>query len=311
MTDITSDQIRVGEALYRAEAHLAASVQLYGKGRKPDALLQAARPVTDILPELETELRSTGEALDRFFAATGQVGAAIRRNDKPRALRKALREVVDSRRELLKVAVGAAAVKDPRYSSSVSLALLERIPARYRAAVEDEDLGAYQDAYAVADSAGDLIHDANGGRLEKLEQLTTALYGAFPAPEPPPKLARPEDVEKLIEEIAAVAVEGLGATVVTSTLTDSLARVDKVLGDVLVSYEKGLAPLSARLAASLFVRSYDPVRHDLAAQDPDAEARLTALLGFELRKAINEGAPPEKVRALATEAHELLTASRS
>ena len=311
MTEITSDRIRVGEALYRAEAHLAASVQLYGKGRKPDALLQAARPVTDILPELETELRSAGEALDRFFAAVGQVGAAVRRNDKPRALRKALREVVDSRRELLTAAVGAAIARDERYASSVAVALLERIPARYRAAVDDEDLGAYQDTYAAADSAGDLIHDANGGRIESLERMVTALYGAFPAPEPPPKLARPEDVEALIEEIATACVDGLGAIRVTSTLGDSLARVDKVLGDVLVSYEKGLAPLSARLAASLFVRSYDPVRHDLAAEDPDAEARLTALLGFELRKAINEGVPPETVRALATEAHELLIAARS
>lgn len=307
MTAFGTDEVRIGEAIYRAEGHLAASCKLYGAGRKADALLQAARPATDLLPSLEMDLRRAEGSLQGFFAATAEIGAAIRRNEKPRALRRALKNVEKTKWELLTAALGPIAEDPaPPYRASVALALLDQVPDIYRAAVDDEHLGGYHNAFVLADTAADLLTSSHDGRSERLNALVASLTAAFPDIDPPSRLVRPDDVKALVREIAAEAVEGLGAIRSTWTLHDSLRRVDRLVGDVLVSYERGLAPLSARLAANLFVRAYDPVRRELGAAAPDVEARLTALLGFELRRAINEGAPPDRVRALATEAHELL-----
>lgn len=309
MSGFGADEIRIGEAIFRAEGHLAVSCELYGAGRKADALLQAARPATDILPSLEMDLRGADAALRGFFAATARIGAAIRRNEKPRGLRRALREVERASRGLLEAAVGTV-VNDPSpsFRASVGIALLDRVSERYRRAVEEEDLGEYQNAYVCAHTGTDLLVEA-GGRVGSLNEVAGSLRAAFPGVEPPERLVRPGDVQRIVDAISELAIEELGAIRLSWTLADSLGRIDRLLGDVLVSYEKGLGPLSARLAASLFVRAYDPVRRELGAASPDAEARLTSLLGFELRRAINEGAEPDRVRALATEAHEILIAA--
>ena len=304
MTVFGADEIRIGEALFRSEAHLSTSCELYGAGRKPDALLQAARPITDVLPWLETEVRSAEGPLKAFYAATSSLGAEIRRNVRPRALRRALKEVEATRRQLLNAAVGEVAEQGD-YRASVGVALLEGAAARYRRGIEDESLGDYQTAYALVSAGTGLLHEA-GADDEHFAKLFASVDAVFPAVDPPEKLTRPDDVDRLVAEIAAVAEEVLGAQRLQWTLQDALGKVDRLVGDVVGSYESGLGPLSARLASSLFVRSYDPIRRELAAAAPDAEARLTSLLGFELRTAINENAPHDRVRALAQEAHDIL-----
>ena len=308
MSGFGPHEIRIGEALARTEAHLRVACELYGAGRKPDALLQAARPITDVLPWLETEVRGAQSALRSFYSATAAVGSAIRSNVRPRALRRTLRSVGSARAELLSVAVGKT-IEGPAFDASVAIALLEEAATRYRAAVEEESLGDYQTSYAVGDAGVDLLRDA-GDRVAGLPGLLASADTVWPGIEPPERLARPDDVVTLVEEIAISAVEHLGAVRATWTLSDELHRIERLLGDVLGSYEQGLAPVSARLAASLFVRTYEPVRRDIAGVDPDAEARLTSLLGFELRRAVNDGASIEDIQAIVGEARELLTALR-
>lgn len=310
MTSFGADEIRIGEVLYRSEAHVRASIELFAIGRKPDALLQAARPITDLLPSLETELRSAEEPFREFFSMTAAVGAEIRRNVRARSLRRRMKAITAARGRLVEAAVGEPAAGGG-YRASVAIALLDGVAPRYRRAVTDGDLGEYHAAYAMAEAATGLLHDAGVERTERAARLMPSLHSTFPAIEPPAQLTQPDDVDKLVDELGDAVIQELDALRVSWTLKDSLGRIDRLLGDVLVSYEQGLGPLSARLAASLFVRSYDPIRHDLGAVAPDAEARLTSLLGFELRTAINEGAEPERVRALATEAHELLVSTAS
>lgn len=308
MTGFGVDEIRIGEVLYRSEAHVDVGIELFAIGRKADALLQAARPMTDLLPALETELRSADDALRGFFSATAAVGAEIRRNARARSLRRGMKEVSETRSALLKAAVGDAA-EDPAFRASVAIALLDGVAARYRTAVVDGTLGEYHAAYAIAASATELLRRAGVERTERASRLMPSLRAVLPAIDPPAHLTRPDDVDKLVGELGDAIVQELGAARVVWTLTDALERIDRLLGDVLSSYEQGLGPLSARLAASLFVRSYDPIRHELGAVAPDAAARLTSLLGYELRQAINDSAPVDRVRALATEAHELLVAT--
>lgn len=305
MKGFGADEVLIGEALYRTEAHLAACCELYELGRIPDALLQAARPMTDVLPWLETEVRSAGDALRALYASTAAAGAQVRRGVPARALRRALKPFAAARDEMMDAVLGAE-WRRPDYLASVALALLGQAAVTYRRGVDDESLGDYQSAYALAAVAQELMEEAGAEGVGRLVELLGAIALVLPAVEPPERLARPDDLDRLIDEVAGTCVDALGARPATATLPDSLRKVDRLLGDVLNSYEQGLGPLAARLAASLFVRSYDPIRRAVAAVDPDVEARLTTLLGFELRIAINENATAERVRALATEAHDLL-----
>ena len=307
MSSFGPNEVRIGAAVHRAQAHLATSCELYGSGRKPDALLQAARPATDVLPWLEVELRRRDAELREFFAATAQIGASIRRNDKPRSLRKALRKVEKTAADLLAAALGDAATDPaPAFRASVAIALLADVPNEYRVGVETGDLGAYQSAYALANWATDVLSESHDGRIDAVNKLVRSLATAFPGPEPPVQLVQPGDVERLIEELTVAATAELGAIGAGGNLDDALRRVDHLLEDVVDNYERGLGPLAARLAASLFVRSFDPVREELAAVDPAREARLTELIGVRLRRAINDNASEQEVRSIAAEARGLL-----
>jgi hypothetical protein len=305
MTPLRADDIRIAEVLYRSEAHLLSSCELYGMGRKPDALLQAARPITDVLPSLETEIRSAEEQMREFFTTTAQIGAGIRRNEKPRALRRAMKDVARTRSALVDALAGDSA-STPEFKASVAIALLAGTTDRYRAAVDDGNLGDYQAAYGVASIAIDLLREARLDRNERLTPLLRSLDASLPAIEPPARLTRPDDYEGLVEKIAIVAAEEAGAVRVTWTMTDSLDRISRALDDVVSAYERGHGPVAARLAATVFVRLYDPIRHELSSTSPDEAARLTSLLGFELRTAINRGAPPPEVGSIAEQAQRTL-----
>lgn len=312
MTGFGADEIRIAETVERAIAHLSVACELYGMGRKADALLQAARPITDIVPALETELRSADESLNAFFTATARVGAEIRANAKPRAVRRALKDADKAAVELLASVLGEVVTpSEPRFRSSVGIALLAGAPNRYRNAVEEEDLGDYQAAFAIAHRASEVIWSAHDGRIEKLNELVSALTALLPAAEPPEKLPRPDAVETLVEGISAVVIEDLGASMVTWTLEDSVKRMERLVADVVDAYDRDLGPLAARLSSNLFVRVYDPIRHDIAAVEPDIEARLTSLLGFELRRAINDLVPADHIRELTAEAGDLLATLRT
>lgn len=311
MSDFGADEIRIGEALYRSEAHLAAACELYGAGRKPDALLQAARPITDVLPWLETEVRSGEDAsLKRFFEATASFGAEIRRDVRPRALRRALGKVEAACEELLAATVGPLAA-DQGYRASVALALLEGAAMRYRAGVDEESLGDYQSAYALASAGTDVLRDAGATDDPSVGKLIASIDAVFPSVSPPERLARPEDVDGLVAEVVAATVETFGARALRWTLREALGKIERLLADVVDAYDDDLGPLAARLASSLFVRAYDPIRHEIAAVAPDVEARLTSLLGFELRRAINDDAAVDDILRLTTEAHELLVTLRA
>jgi hypothetical protein len=193
------------------------------------------------------------------------------------------------------------------FKASVAIALLAGTAKRYRAAVDDGNLGDYQAAYGIASVAIDLLREARLDRIERLTPLLRSLVASLPAIEPPERLTRPDDYERLIDEIATAAVEEGGATRFTWTMADSLDRISRTVDDVVSEYERGHGPVAARLAATLFVRLYDPIRHELSAVSPDDAARLTSLLGFELRTAINKGAPAPEIRSIAEQAKRLLS----
>ncbi len=304
----TSEQIRIGHALWLCESHCLACCQLYGAGRRPDALLQAARPMTDVFPWLETELRSHPRELKEFITAVAAIGTEVRRDARPRVIRRGLKRAVEAREALVGRVAAHAARSDP-YRVSVGIVLLGTLRDLYAKAVESAELSAYQSSYGVARTAIELLEHGRGRGEGPLATELDALAAAFASVDPPEQLVRPEELERLIDRMSAVAAEEMGARPMKGGLDDALAKVDRLLDDVVESYERGVAPLSARLAASLFVRSYDPIREELARHRPEDEAKISQLLGVDLRRGINDGLPVEEIRRMALEARGLLRAA--
>ena len=299
----TADHVRIAEALYRSEAHCIVACELYGAGRPADAVLHSVRPIADTFPWLETELRSRPEQLRNLMVAVSNLSGALRRAVRPRVARKHLKAVTASRAAAIDVVAGAASSSDA-FRMSVGLALLDTVGARYGEGVPKGDLNGYQSAYALARVATDLIQQA-GHRDPELDASLESLSAALPSLDPPTQLVRPEDIVDLVDRIAALAIAG-GALRPERSASGQLVVVGKLLDDVVRSYEEGVPALAARLAASLYVRTYDPLRDDLRGYDAVAEEQLAETLGIDLRRAINAGASADDVRALADRARVLI-----
>jgi hypothetical protein len=286
-------QIRIAEAVYRSDAHCVVACELYGSGRAPDALLQSARPMTDVFPWLENEMRSTEDELRVFMTAVSGIGAQIRRSEKPRRLRGSLKDVRKARDRLMTALFGDEA-GSAELEASIGVALLETVRDAYRDAVDKEDLAGYQTCYALAQEATDLLAAAVARFPVDLRTHVGVLVTAFPGPEPPPQLVRPEALATAIDELSVLA-----AARDDDPLDGALDHLMTLVDDVVESYRAGEHALAARLASSLFVRTYDPIREQLAVLAPDAEPEITQVLGFDLRRAINDGTSPDDIEELA------------
>jgi hypothetical protein len=293
-----ADHVRIAEALYRSEAHCVVACELYGAGRRADAVLQSVRPIADTFPWLETELRSRPEQLRNLMVAVSNLSGALRHSARPRVARRHLKTVTSSRKAAVDALVGMPA-DEASFRSAVGVGLLRSACRRYADGVPHGNLNDYQAAYALVHAAACLIGGSDEVENGRLEDVLQALQAALPTLDPPARLIRPEDLEALVVEM-----EGLvGAR--PATTEGDVARVEGLLDDVVRSYAQAPA-LAARLAASLYVRTYDPLRPALAALDPGAEARLGELLGVDLRRAINDQADQASITAVADAARGLL-----
>jgi hypothetical protein len=293
-------QIRIAEAVYRSDAHCVVACELYGSGRAPDALLQSARPMTDVFPWLENEMRSTEDELRVFMTAVSGIGAQIRRSEKPRRLRSSLKDVRKARGRLMEALFGDEA-GTAELEASIGVALLETVRDAYRDAVDKEDLAGYQTCYALAREATDLLGTAIAKFPVDLRPHIALLATAFPGPEPPPQLVRPEALAAAIEELSVLA-----AAADEDPFAGAIEHLLTLVDDVAESYRSGESALAARLASSLFVRTYDPIREELATLAPAVEPEITQVLGFDLRRAINDGASTDDVDGLVETVKERL-----
>jgi hypothetical protein len=304
------DTIRIGEALKRCVAHAHACASLYARGRKADALLHAARPITDVLPWLETELRAFRQSLAAFTTGISAMGAGVRRNVRARKLRKVATTVDEAADALLATIVGPQ-VELPAYKASVGLALLQSAVDAYSRAVQTANLGDYQSARAFAWCGAKSLDAAGAGKSEELIAHLRALEILLPSMDPPKSLARPEALTEVVEEIFRTAEIELDATKPgTTSLEEGVKKLERLLDDVVSSYSGGVPALSARLAASLYLRSFEPVRSQLPSSEEPIGDRLAQLLGIDLRRAINDGVHPQRVAELGAEAKAMLGSLR-
>jgi hypothetical protein len=310
MTEVTPtrDQLELGASLHLVAAHCGTSYELYARGQKARALLQSARPITDVLPWLETELRAHEAELRTLMSAISNVGRTIRADEPRRKLRRAVKTVDGAVRDLLDAAVGAPA-RASDFQVAVGISLLTTAEDAYQAAVTSEELDDYLTSYSAGCRALELI--SGSGHLGALRNELALVRAALPAVEPPTDLVDPRSLRTAVERVRTCAAAELGLPAPASGgLDEDLAKVERLLRDVVSNYQD-VPALAARLAASLYVRSYDPIRAQVEAGDAALGARLTELLGVELRRAINDGVPPERVAELGREIEVLLGKLRS
>jgi hypothetical protein len=305
----TPDHVRLAEALYRSEVHCAIACELYSTGRPADAALHSVRPIADTFPWLETELRAHPEQLRNLMVAVSNLSGAVRHGVKPRIVRKHLKTVSEARSAVLDVVVGPPS-SSTSFKASVGLALLEEARSVYSDGVPEGNLNDYQAAFGLVREALDLLCGVGVADDDEGRSLVAALQNGMPGLEPPPQLLRPEDVDVLVQRLGDVAVESAGAVRARRSALDDLARVELLLDDVVRAYDDGVAALSARLAASLFVRSYDPLRSELHAIDAAGEEELAEILGVDLRRAINAGVGSSDVSELADRARSAISSLR-
>ena len=298
------DHVRLAEALYRSEAHCAVACELYGAGRPADAVLHSVRPITDTFPWLETELRSHPEQLRNLMVAVAALSGALRHAVRPRVARRHLKAVSTARAATIDVVVGPPS-SSAAFQASVGIALLDTACAHYAKGVPEGNLNSYQGSYALVGAALELLEAAGSGRSVE-RRLIDPLRDALPTLNPPERLLRPEDLAALVDDLASTVARNTGGIRPERSAVDDLRRVASLLEDVVRSYDQGQPALAARLAASLYVRSYDPLREELQQRDPHAEARLAETLGVDLRRTINSGAPSGDVAELGRRARSLI-----
>jgi hypothetical protein len=289
--------------LYRSEAHCTVACELYGAGRSADAVLHSVRPITDTFPWLETELRSHPEQLRNLMVAVSALSGALRHAVRPRVARRHLKAVSTARAAAIDVVVGRPS-SSAAFRASVGIALLDTACIHYAKGVPEGNLNSYQGSYALVRAALELLEAAGAGR--SLDPLIDPLRDALPTLDPPERLLRPEDLTTLVDDLAAMVERNIGGVRPKRSAVDDLRRVAALLEDVVRSYEEGQPALAGRLAASLYVRSYDPLREELQQRDRHAEARLAETLGVHLRRTINSGVPSGEVAELGRRALSLI-----
>jgi hypothetical protein len=262
--------------------------------------------MTDVFPWLETEARSSSPQLASFMTAVARFGSEVRAGAEPRAVRRAVRAVERTVEELLDAIVGGCAGSGA-YAAAVALSLLSTTMDTFSRAVERGDVGDYQSSYGTAREAVLLLESLGEGSGENV----TVLRAAFPSVEPPERLVRPGTIAHAVDQLEARLKVAFDIPLASNQeLDDSLTKVERLLDDAVDAHTDGVPALAARLAASLYVRSYDPIRSEVAARDAGVEERLSELLGIEVRRAINAHAPAEELDGLRREAKDLIRATR-
>jgi hypothetical protein len=278
-----ASQVVLAERLARIRAHHLVAAELLVAGRGRDALLQVSRPITQILPTLESELRGRGDAVAVLTSALGGCGAAVRSGSARRA-RKVFVAARKATNHALELGVGSVC-SSPRFKASVAAAVLGRVEDSYRSAWAAGDLPGYEDCFGLARVAGEICADF-GAEIP----YVVALLAVFPDVVPPPSPVAPDVVSELIRGAHADLARDYGAvTLLEPTAEDAIAALSARLDDVRAAYRQGARPLAARLAASLFLQAFEPARPTLAGAAPEATEELAAVLGVELRVGINAG----------------------
>ena len=312
------EAITFGESLAQIRGHHRAGLELYEAGDLSGALVHAGHPIDEILASVTSELEEHGGPADELATVLEDVRSAME-NEEPAA---SVEDAIDQTRNLTFEALRALAGDDaetPSFRGSVIAALLTTAGHEYEEAIAGGKgkvklLAEYQDGYAFVLEANELYNDvvaeveaASAEEAEEIEEAFGVLNDAFPGVQPPKELADALDVESAAALIGHELEETVGATLLeTSDPAEVADEINRLLDEILAAYEDGDADAAAELSAEAYLENYEVIEAEVIEMGPDINAELEPLLGAELRRQIQEGAPVEDIAAMIERARVLL-----
>ena len=311
------EAIAFGEALAQIRGHHLVSLELYEAGDEQGAATHAGHPIDEILDSVRSELEEhdpeTGEELAKALEAGAN---AIAEGAPAEEVSTAFEDAADLTDEALMAVVGDAA-DDASFKGSVIAALLSTAGHEYEEAVGADGvrlLAEFQDGYAFVregrrlyeEIAGD-VEAASAEEAEEIEEAFETLEIALPSPEPPRELAEALDVTSAAELIGHELEETVGASPVTESDPEEIVEeIERLLDEIVATYESGDAAAAAEFSAEAYLENYEVIEAEVIEQAPDVNEELEPLLGADLRKRINEGAPIDEIEDMVARAKELL-----
>ena len=312
-----TEAIAFGEALAQIRGHHHVSLMLYRAGDQKGAAVHAGHPIAEILASVRSELDEHGGAVGSDLEEALQAGASTVADRRPP---DELARVFDTAASVTHRAEEAVVdgSEEPAYRGSVVAALLTTAGHEYEEAVGKSGVRLvveYQDAYAFVREAErlyrDIEADVRSAAPEEADEIDAAfdqLTASLRSPRPPSDPVDVLDVEASAELIGHELEETVGAVPgVVSDPNDVAAEIEGLLDEVIESYEAGDAAAAAELSAEAYLENYEVIEAEVIDKAPEINNELEPLLGAELRRRIDEGAPVSEIRQMVARAKELLS----
>jgi hypothetical protein len=313
----SAESIQFGNSLAQVRGHHQVALELYEAGDVDGAITHAGHPIHELLDSLSSELEEHDGPADELTAGLEEVLTGI----EDEAPAESVAEEIENVRGITfdaAEAVDGDEITDPAYIGSVVSSLTATAAHEYEEAVAGGGgirlLAEYQDGYAFVgearslydDIAGD-VESASAEEAEEIEEAFEVLDAAFPSAEPPKDLADAEDVENAAALIGHELEETVGAAPVTESDPAEIAEeIESLLDEVVAAYEGGDADGAAELSAEAYLENYEVIEAEVIEYAPEINEELEPLLGAELRRQIQEGAPVEDIEEMVARAKELL-----
>jgi hypothetical protein len=312
------EAISFGEALAQIRGHHRIALELYSGGDQPGALVHAGHPIDEIITSVRSELEEHGGPAEELSQALVDVRTAVQSE----ADESDISSLIDTTASLTheaEAALAGDAAGTSAYAGSVIAALLGTAGHEYEEAVAGSNgevklLAEYQDGYAFVLEARAMYDEISGDveaasteEAEEIEEAFEVLTGAFPAPNPPSELSDPLDVESAAELIGHELEETVGATLLEGSDPAEVGeKIEELLDEIVATYEAGDAEAAAELSAEAYLENYEVIEAEVIENAPEINEELEPLLGAELRRQIQDGAPIEDIKAMIERPKELL-----
>ncbi len=315
-TGFGHEEIGIGESLAQIRGHHLVGLELM-EVDEDAALAHFNHPIEEILDVVGTELDEHGGSSEDLEVALQDTLEVAETGDL-----EELEASVDETEAVIREAEAELLGPDatsPAYRGSVVAALLSTAAHEYEEAVaggEGVSLPVeYEDAYGFASFAHDTydaelapaVEEEDPEEAEEIEEAFEVLEGALPGAEAPAEVVDAEEVEVAAELVGHELEETVGAQPLEEVEPAEVAdNIESLLAEVVEAYEAGDTDEAAELAAEAYLENYEVIEAEVIEYAPEINEQLEPLLGAELRRQIDAGAPVEEIRTMVEDAEALL-----
>lgn len=277
--------IAFAEGLARVEAHLELATAINAAGNAKLALVQASRPMIELMPRLSRELWAFPEIATEVNQSVGAIASGIRTGSKQVHIHNLADKVRTAAARAVAAVVGEGHLDDA-FVSSVVVALLRTAALANRGA-------SHSSGSTIRYGRADAV--AYVARARKMcaahwqdEDGPEGLDGTFASLQEQLSVqteADPEVFDATVESIAELLHNNAGALLEQEPgLADFLERISHLLSDAETAYGAGEAFRADKLVAVAYVENYALVSDELTSIDRTASQDIeTALTELRLR----------------------------